>query len=186
MRKICVSFFKKWLVSKIALTFKTHMQLFFRKGQIVFEFFLYRQGTWSRDFRTSSRSNYSLNHWCSILYLPTYQSALYLFHVSSGDFTKVEMNAIERTLNNSCSQSLARKRDSWKLESIFSKHFSAGWIQLVPNLSLLKYFDITLPRQKSYKIEGSGPPLSFGKWSENWSCYSLFRGRWDWKYWIQR
>jgi len=28
---------------------------------------------------------------------------------SSGDFTKVEMNAIERTPNNSCPQSLARK-----------------------------------------------------------------------------
>ena len=30
----------------------------------------------------------------------------------TGDFTTVEMNANERTLNNSCSQSLARKRDS--------------------------------------------------------------------------
>ena len=29
-----------------------------------------------------------------------------------GRFTKVEMNAIERTLHNSCSQSLARKTDS--------------------------------------------------------------------------
>jgi len=29
---------------------------------------------------------------------------------------------------------------------------------LVPNLSLLIYFDITLSRQKSSKIEGSGPP----------------------------
>jgi len=31
-----------------------------------------------------------------------------------------------------------------------------------PNLSLLKYFDITLPRQKSSKIEGSGPLLRLG------------------------
>jgi len=41
----------------------------------------------------------------------------------------VEISSIERTLNNLCSQSLARKRY------------------------------ITLPRQKSSKIEGSGPPL---------------------------
>jgi len=37
------------------------------------------------------------------------QNALYLLQASSGDF-KVEMNG-ERTLNNSCSPSLARKRD---------------------------------------------------------------------------
>ena len=49
-----------------------------------------------------------------------------LYHVSLGDFTTVEMNAVERTLNSSCSQSLARKRDSWKLESMFSKHFSSS------------------------------------------------------------
>ena len=78
---------------------------------------------------------------------------------SSGDFTKMEMNAIERTLNNSCSQSLARKRDSYSLKSMFSKHFSSGWILLVPILSLLKHFDITLPRHKSIKIEGTGLPL---------------------------
>jgi len=30
---------------------------------------------------------------------------------------------------------------------------------LVPNLSLLNYFDITLSRHKSSKIEGSGPPI---------------------------
>jgi len=48
-----------------------------------------------------------------------------------------------------------------KLKSMFSKpwHFSPGWILLVPNLSLLKYFDTKLPRHKSSKIEGSGPPL---------------------------
>jgi len=44
----------------------------------------------------------------------------------SGDFTTVEMNAIERTLNNSCSQNLACKRDSSKLKSMFSKNFSSG------------------------------------------------------------
>jgi len=38
---------------------------------------------------------------------------------------------------------------------MFSKHFSSGWIWLVPNLSLLKYFDITLLRQKSSKIEST-------------------------------
>jgi len=48
---------------------------------------------------------------------------------------------------------------SQKLKSMFSKHFSSGWILLVPTLSLLKYFDITLPRHKSSKIEGTGPPL---------------------------
>jgi len=42
---------------------------------------------------------------------------------------------------------------------MFSNHFSSGWILLAPNLSLLKYFDITLPRHKSSKIESSGPPL---------------------------
>jgi len=42
---------------------------------------------------------------------------------------------------------------------MFSKHFRSGWISLVQNLSLLKYFAITLPRHKSSKIEGSGPPL---------------------------
>jgi len=42
---------------------------------------------------------------------------------------------------------------------MFSKHFSLGSILLVPNLSLLKYFDMTLARHKSFKIEGSGPPL---------------------------
>jgi len=42
---------------------------------------------------------------------------------------------------------------------MFSKHFSSGWILLVPILSLLKYLDITLPRHKSSKIEGSVPPL---------------------------
>jgi len=42
---------------------------------------------------------------------------------------------------------------------MFSRYFSSGWILLVPNLSLLKCFDITLPRHKSSKIEGSGPPL---------------------------
>ena len=42
---------------------------------------------------------------------------------------------------------------------MFSKHFRSGWISLVQNPSLLKYFDITLPRHKSSKIEGSGPPL---------------------------
>jgi len=86
-------------------------------------FSVYRLGTWSRDPRIPGRSNYSLDHWCSILFLPSYKRASYLFHVSSSDFTTVEMNAIARTLNNSCSQSLARKRDSWKLESMFSKHF---------------------------------------------------------------
>jgi len=35
------------------------------------------------------------------------QNALYLLQASSGDFTNVEMMTIERTLNNSCSQSLA-------------------------------------------------------------------------------
>ena len=42
---------------------------------------------------------------------------------------------------------------------MFSKRFSSGWILLVPNLSLLKHFDITLPRHQLSKIEGSGPPL---------------------------
>jgi len=52
------------------------------------------------------------------------QNSLYIQQASSGDFTTVEMNAIERTLYNSCSQSLARKRDS--LKKVFSKHFSSG------------------------------------------------------------
>jgi len=51
------------------------------------------------------------------------------------------------------------QKGSSKLKSIFSKKFSSGWILLVPNLSLLKYFDITLPRHKSSKTEGSGPTL---------------------------
>ena len=42
---------------------------------------------------------------------------------SSGDFTEVEMNAIERTLNNSFSERLALKRDQQKLNSMFSKKF---------------------------------------------------------------
>ena len=45
------------------------------------------------------------------------------------------------------------------LLSMFSKNFSSGWILLVPTLSVLKYLDITLPRHKSSKIEGTGPPL---------------------------
>jgi len=51
---------------------------------------------------------------------------------------------------------------------MFSKHFSSDWILLVPNLTLLKYFDITLPRHKSSKIEGSGPSLenSRQKWGD--------------------
>jgi len=43
-----------------------------------------------------------------------------------------------------------------------SKHFSSGWNLLVPNLSLLKYFDMTLARYKSSKIEGSGQPFPTG------------------------
>ena len=47
----------------------------------------------------------------SILFLSTQTNALYLSHVSSGDFTTVEY-AIERKMNISCSPSLARKRNS--------------------------------------------------------------------------
>jgi len=126
--KICL-FFEKLLVSKIASAFKTHVRLFFQNEQIKIDFsdmqFL---GDRSRYSQTFCRKHCSLNHWCRILILSGGTSALYLFQVSSGDFTTVEMNAIERTLNNSCSQSLARKRDSWKLEIMFSKHFSSGWI----------------------------------------------------------
>jgi len=47
---------------------------------------------------------------------------------------------------------------------MFSKHSSSGWILLGTNLILLKYFDITWPRHKSSKIEGSCPP---------WKIYSI-------------
>ena len=126
--EICL-FFEKWLVSKIASTFKTHVRLFFQNEQTTLRHFcVHLLGDRSRDSQTSSSSNNSLDQRCSILFLTTYKSALYLFHVSSGDFTTVEMNAVERTLKISCSQSLARKRDSWKIESMFSEHFSSGWI----------------------------------------------------------
>jgi len=129
VRKQNAFFIEKWLVSEIASTFKTHLRLFFKNGQASFDmFWVYRYGDRSRDSQTSSSSNNSLDQRCSILFLTTYKSALYLFHVSSGDFTTVEMNAVERTLKISCSQSLARKRDSWKIESMFSEHFSSGWI----------------------------------------------------------
>jgi len=52
------------------------------------------------------------------------------------------------------------QKGSIKLKNKFSKYFSSGWILLVPDLSLLMYFDITLPRHKSSKIEGWGPPLT--------------------------
>jgi len=51
-----------------------------------------------------------------------------------------------------------RKRDSLKLKSMLSKHCNSGWILLWPNLTFLKYFDITWPRYKSSKIEESCPP----------------------------
>jgi len=41
-----------------------------------------------------------------------------------------------------------RSYSSWRLSQLSL---------LVPNLSVLKYFDFTLPRHKSSKIEGSGP-----------------------------
>jgi len=52
-------------------------------------------------------------HWATDVTFSWQQrpNALYLLQDSSGDFTTVEMNC-ERPLNNSCSQSLARKRDS--------------------------------------------------------------------------
>jgi len=126
--EICL-FFEKWLVSKIASTFKTHVRLFFQNEQTTLRHFcVHLLGDRSRDSQTCWKPNYLLDHWCSILFSSMNKSALYLFQVSSGDFTTVEMNAIERTLNNSCSHSLARKRDSWKHESMFSKHFSSGWI----------------------------------------------------------
>jgi len=130
-------FFEKWLVSKIASTFKTHVRLFFQNEQTKPErFCMHLLGGRSRASQTFGKPNYLLDHWCSILLLSINKKALYLFQVSSGDFTTVEMNAIERTLNNSCSQSLARKRDSWKLESMFSKHFSSGFCR---NISILHY-----------------------------------------------
>ena len=94
-------FFQKWLVSKIAWNFKTHVRFFFKNEPVGFETFsMYRDRTRSRNSRTSNRSNYSVYHWCSILFFSTYKSALYLFHVSSGDFTAVEMNAIEQHWKN--------------------------------------------------------------------------------------
>jgi len=126
--KICL-FFEKWLVSKIASVFNTHVRLFFQNEQIKSNVvYMHILGDRSRGSQTFCISRYSLDQWCRILILSGSPSALHLFQVSSGDFTTVEMNAIERTLNNSCSQSLARKRDSWKLEIMFSKHFSSGWI----------------------------------------------------------
>jgi len=80
-----------------------------------------------------------------------------VLQASTGDFTEVEMNVIERILYNSCYQSLARKRDSLKNKIIFVEHFSSGSISLVPDLSLLKYLDMTLAGHKSLKIKGSGP-----------------------------
>jgi len=64
-------------------------------------------------------------------------------------------NTIQLVFSKPCPQ----KRDPYKLKSMFSKHFNSGWILMVPNLRLLKYFDMTLRRYKSSKIEGSGPPL---------------------------
>jgi len=80
----------------------------------------------------------------------------YWSHVSSSHFTTVEMNAIERTLNNSCSQSLACKRDPQHFKSIFSKKFSSfefNWYQtsICWNMSILHYRGTNHP-----KIEGSG------------------------------
>ena len=90
-----------------------------------------------------------------------------MLQASSGDFATVEMNASERTLYNSSSKSLARKKVFIKTRSVFSKHFSSGWILLVPNLSLLKYFDMALARQKSSKIVDSG--LSVMESTSRWN-----------------
>jgi len=140
-------FYKKSLVSKIASTFKTHVRLFFKNEQSEFEvlhIFVYSHRNQSWGSQTSTRLNYSLDHWCSIIFLSPHKNALYLFHVSLGDFTTVEMNAIEQTLNNSCSQSLARKRDSWKLEGMFSKlsiqvEFKGYQTSVCWNISILHY-----------------------------------------------
>jgi hypothetical protein len=114
----------------------------------------------SRDPRTSDRSNYKLGHrvWRSIFLMLTYNSALYSFHVSSGDFTTVEMNTIERTLNNSCSQSLARKRDSWILPSMFSKHLNLNGTK--PQFA--ETFRHYITKAEIIRIEGSGQPLRWG------------------------
>ena len=65
-------FFEKWLVSKIASTFKTHVRLFFKNELVGFDTdSMYHHRIRSRDSRTSDRSNYSLGHWCSILLMST-------------------------------------------------------------------------------------------------------------------
>jgi hypothetical protein len=137
-----------WKVTRFenCLNFKTHVRLFFKNEPVGFDMFSvylhFDRGTPGPP--TDQTTNWPGDRvWRSIFLMLTHNSALYWIHVSSGDFTTVEMNTIERTLNNSCSQSLARKRDSWKLQSMFSKHFSSGWIWMVTsvcwNISTLHY-----------------------------------------------
>ena len=126
---------------------------FSKKPGCFWVFSMFQQGNRSLDSQTSGNPHYSLDHWFSIWLLTRFQSALYLIHVSSGDFTTVEMNAVERTLNNSCSQSLARKRDSWKLESCFpniSVQVEFNWCQtsVCWNISILHYRGRNHPKSR--------------------------------------
>jgi len=60
---------------------------------------------------------------------------LYLSQASSGDFTTVEIIAIERALNNSCSQSLARAKGIHKNVKV-----------CFPNISVRVEFSGTKPQ----------------------------------------
>ena len=71
----------------------------------------------------------------------------------------VKMNEIEGTRTNSSSQVFARWNETVKTSRIVFKYFSSGWILTVQKHSLLKCFTLTFSRHKSFKFEGSGPPL---------------------------
>ena len=107
--EICF-FFEKWLVSKIASTFKTHVRLFFQNEQTQLEdFCMHLLGGRSRNSQTFGRSHYSLKHWGGILLFSIHKSALYLFQVSSGDFTTVKINALQ--LNEHCVAAKQQKKN---------------------------------------------------------------------------
>ena len=66
--------FGMWLVSKIASIFQTHVRLFYKNETIGPEFLhvsVYIRKTRSRDSRMELKTDYSLDHWCSILLLST-------------------------------------------------------------------------------------------------------------------
>ena len=103
-----------WLVLKIASTFKTHVRLLNKNKSHFYTIFCLFPCTPVRlEHGTPLSQTTRSTPWSTgVTSVDKTRNATYLFHVSSGDFTTVEMNAIERTLDTSCSQSLARKRDS--------------------------------------------------------------------------